>query len=272
MKKLNVVVTNDDGIDSPGLHTLAAAVSAAGHTVRVIAPTVQASGAGAGIAALTVSVHEMVERRDLGLGTDDLAVAAEPAMIVLWSVLGCFGPPPDLVMSGINLGSNFGTAVVHSGTFGAALTAVMHAIPAIAVSLCLEDEDNGNVDDILHWDSAAKSAVGMIDHAGDALKSGFAINLNVPNAPIDRLLSPALSSGTSTGLVPSIVPFVHRLKVAESGLVASTSEIRAKQPLQGSDRDIVSSGRPSVSLIGLTYGDTDSLLGIAQSDFREDLK
>lgn len=258
MKPLNVVVTNDDGVDSPGLHTLAAAVSAAGHTVRVIAPTVQASGAGAGIAALTVSGHEMVERRDLGLGTDDLAVAAEPAMIVLWSVLGCFGPPPNLVMSGINLGSNFGAAVVHSGTFGAALTAVMHAIPAIAVSLCFEDEDKGNVDDVLHWDSAAKSAVTMIDHAFDALNAGFAINLNVPNAPIEGMLPPAPSKARSPGLVPSIVPFVRRLNPFEA--VADTSATRAMPPSPGSDRDVVSKGRPCVSLIGLTHGNADSVL------------
>lgn len=258
MKPLNVVVTNDDGIDSPGLHKLAAAVAAAGHTVRVIAPMVQVSGAGAGIATLAVPGHEMVERRSLGLGTDDLAVAAEPAMIVLWSVLGCFGPTPDLVLSGINLGSNFGTAIVHSGTFGAAFTAVMHEIPAIAVSLCFEDEDKGNVDDALHWDSAAKSAVTMIDHAFDALDAGFAINLNVPNSPIDRMLPPAPSLERSPGLVPSIVPFVHRLNPFEA--VSDTSEIRAVPPPPGSDRDVVSRGRPSISLIGLAHGNVDSVL------------
>src|SRR6185312_8366341 len=96
---MRILVTNDDGIESPGLQALASAARAAGHEVVVY------------------------------------AVPAAPAYIVILSTLGVFGPSPDLVLSGVNPGANAGRAVLHSGTVGAALTAVARGLHGMAVSL-----------------------------------------------------------------------------------------------------------------------------------------
>jgi len=132
-----VLVTNDDGIDSPGLHALAAAAVRAGLEVIVAAPAEQSSGAGA---ALTATRHEgrtIVERRELpGLdGVEAWAVQAQPGHIVVAALNGWFDPAPDVVLSGINHGANVGRAVLHSGTVGAALTAGISDVRGLAVSL-----------------------------------------------------------------------------------------------------------------------------------------
>ena len=70
----------------------------------------------------------LLERRELpGLdGVDSYVVAAHPAFIALAAADGAFGPAPEVVLSGVNLGANLGRAILHSGTVGAALTGALH--------------------------------------------------------------------------------------------------------------------------------------------------
>jgi 5'-nucleotidase len=97
-------VTNDDGIDSPGLHALAAAAREAGLEVIVAAPSEQATGAGAAISAVRREGRTVVARRELpGLdGVEAWAVDAQPGHIVVAALNGWFDPAPDLVLPGIN--------------------------------------------------------------------------------------------------------------------------------------------------------------------------
>ena len=117
------LVTNDDGIDSPGLHALAAAARDAGLDVIVAAPAEESSGAGASLTAVRREGRTVVTRRELpGLpGVPAWAVDAQPGHIVVAALNGWFDPAPDVVLSGINHGANVGRAVLHSGTVGAAL-------------------------------------------------------------------------------------------------------------------------------------------------------
>ena len=119
------LVTNDDGIDSPGLHALAAAAVEAGLEVIVAAPAEQASGASASLDAVRREGRTIVSRRRAAgpSGVEAWAVDAQPGHIVVAALNGWFDPAPDLVLSGINHGANVGRAVLHSGTVGAALTA-----------------------------------------------------------------------------------------------------------------------------------------------------
>ncbi|MGV9368202.1 5'/3'-nucleotidase SurE [Amycolatopsis sp. NPDC003731] len=134
---MRALITNDDGIGSPGLVALARGAVAHGWTVVVAAPAMEASGTSAGLSAAGDDGRIAVERRELPdlPGVPAHAVAAHPGLIVLAAAQGAFGAPPDIVLSGVNHGANVGRAVLHSGTVGAALTASINGARALAVSL-----------------------------------------------------------------------------------------------------------------------------------------
>ncbi len=137
-EKPQILLTNDDGIDSPGLWAAAAALSGVGF-VNVIAPRDQQSGTGR---SLPVSSDGVIQTQKIQIKDQPwtvFAVGGTPAQAVLHGVLEIMPEPPDLVVSGINYGENVGTGVTISGTVGAALEAAAHGIPALAISLETED-------------------------------------------------------------------------------------------------------------------------------------
>jgi 5'-nucleotidase len=134
---MKVLVTNDDGVGSPGLHALARALADDGHDVIVVAPDREMSGSAAAIGQVHLEEGIDAERVDLPRldGVPAYAVSGPPGLCVLTARLGGFGDPPDLVVSGINPGCNTGRAVLHSGTVGAALTAANFGCRGLAVSI-----------------------------------------------------------------------------------------------------------------------------------------
>jgi 5'-nucleotidase len=134
---MKVLVTNDDGVASPGLHALARALVDDGHDVVVVAPDREMSGSAAAIGQVHIDEGIDAERVDLPRldGVPAYAVAGPPGLCVLTARLGGFGDPPDLIVSGINPGCNTGRAVLHSGTVGAALTAANFGCRGLAVSI-----------------------------------------------------------------------------------------------------------------------------------------
>ena len=131
------LVTNDDGIDSPGLHALAAAAMSGGSRSDRRRPAEQSSGAGAALTATRREGRSVVTRRELPGSTASRRgrCEAQPGHIVVAALNGWFDPAPDIVLSGINRGANVGRAVLHSGTVGAALTAGIGDVRGLAVSL-----------------------------------------------------------------------------------------------------------------------------------------
>jgi 5'/3'-nucleotidase len=134
---MKVLVTNDDGVGSPGLHALARALVDDGYDVVVVAPDREMSGSAAAIGQVHIEEGIDAERVDLPQldGVPAYAIAGPPGLCVLTARLGGFGDPPDLVVSGINPGCNTGRAVLHSGTVGAALTAANFGCRGLAVSI-----------------------------------------------------------------------------------------------------------------------------------------
>jgi 5'-nucleotidase len=175
------VITNDDGIESPGLWALAAAARDAGFEVTVAAPHVDTSGAGGSVLAVRDDDgHVRVHRRDRD-GITGYAVEGHPAFIAL-SVARGWLDIPDVLLSGINLGMNTGRAVLHSGTVGAALTAGLSGIRALAVSLGTGWPPNPNP----RWDSATSVVPGVLDTLLTA-PDGTVLSLNVPDLAVDEL-------------------------------------------------------------------------------------
>lgn len=186
-----ILVTNDDGIDSAGLHELARAMRRFGD-VTVVAPDSEYSGAGASIGAIWERMPDVHEASVEGIDTA-WSVSGPPALCVLLSRMGAFGPLPDLVVSGINPGANVGRSVYHSGTIGAALTARNGSIPGVAVSQLVtnnqvEGQAWGDVIDTLPWQTAVAVAVEAVAGLLEAPRAEPGVlNINVPDLPLDEI-------------------------------------------------------------------------------------
>jgi 5'-nucleotidase len=174
---VRVLVTNDDGIDAPGIHAVAEALAGAGYEVVVIAPAHDCSGYGAALGPLHVTGKIDFER-ELLHGLDAFRVDGPPALCVFAACLGGFGDRPDLVVSGVNAGANTGRAILHSGTVGAALTGLNFGVPGVAVSQVVGEPQR--------WDAAAALAVEVADRMA-LVPEGVVVNLNVPNLPLPEL-------------------------------------------------------------------------------------
>jgi 5'-nucleotidase len=170
---MNILVTNDDGIDSPGILALVQALKKIGH-ITVIAPDRQQSAVGH---ALTVSapLRAVPFQREGDLF--GFAVNGTPADCVKLGVSTLLSIKPDLVVSGINHGANTAVNVMYSGTVSAATEAMMIGIPALAVSLTSFSLD---ADMSVAAEYAAKVAGNMLEWD---LPIDTILNMNVPAIP-----------------------------------------------------------------------------------------
>ncbi|HOC44288.1 MAG TPA: 5'/3'-nucleotidase SurE [Thermoanaerobaculales bacterium] len=174
-RPFHVMVTNDDGVDAPGLEALVRALAAdGGYRVTVVAPAENQS----------VASNSHVTRRDVALrphapiaGAAAWSVDATPASVARLGLTAVVADdPPDLVVAGINAGENDGLGAWTSGTVAAAREAVASGIPGVAFSLEL-DWDDPRPD----FDGAASWCKPVIDAVRDrGLPPGVYLNVNVP--------------------------------------------------------------------------------------------
>ena len=132
--KPQILLTNDDGIQSPGLWAAAAALAAIGR-VTVAAPAEQSSGMGRSLPSTSSGIIREEKLRVNGQEWTVYAVSGSPAQAVQHATLEIMPKKPDLVVSGINYGENVGLGTTISGTVGAAMEAASLGIPALAISL-----------------------------------------------------------------------------------------------------------------------------------------
>lgn len=139
-ERLQILLTNDDGIGSPGLWAAAAVLSELGY-VTVAAPRDQVSATGR---SMPRSSDGRIQRTTLHINHQDwpvFSIGGTPAQVVLHAILEVMDRPPDLVVSGINYGENVGHSITISGTVGAAFEGAAMGIPSLAVSLQLLSTD-----------------------------------------------------------------------------------------------------------------------------------
>jgi 5'-nucleotidase len=169
----HILVTNDDGVLSPGLMALVQEISKFGK-VSILAPDHNWSGGGH---VKTLDRALRVKEVHLADGTIAYASDGAPSDCVALATLGYFKDPIDLVVSGINLGANLGHDVTYSGTVTAAMEAVIAGIPGIAVSLEIPEGHIGEID----FGPAAHAAGQVVRHAlENGLPSEILLNVNVP--------------------------------------------------------------------------------------------
>lgn len=202
-EQLRVLITNDDGYQARGIRALASAIGDAGHEVLVVAPLTDQSGVGTARAAwVNRPIATSSEDAD---GITYIGVEGTPALAVTMARLGAFGKAPDLVVSGINHGYNFGV-ILHSGTVGAALTAATQGLSGLAMSI--------GADDPQYLESAAEVAVELIEWLR-LQPAGTVLNVNVPDRPMSELrgvrdarLAPYNPDRLTAGLAPTGEPMM----------------------------------------------------------------
>jgi 5'-nucleotidase len=232
---MRVLVTNDDGVEAPGLHALASAMVREGHDVVVVAPSGERSGSGAAIGRLHRSgpiAWTAVEWPDLPNVVVN-ALDVPPAAAVNAGCVGAFGATPDIVASGVNPRRNYGQLVLHSGTVGAALTAGALGVSGVAVSVAW-DEDQ-------HWDTAATIAADAVEWVASQAGAPMVANVNVPNLPLDQV------RGVRDA---RLCPFNERWDAATSAGELSLEYVgHAGDPDDDTDFALVKSGYCAVTLL-----------------------
>ena len=154
MAKKQILLTNDDGIRSPGLWAAAEALSELGY-VTVAAPREQSSGMGRSLPSTSDGIITPEKLVINGQEWTIYAVGGSPAQAVQHGILEIMPQRPDLVVSGINYGENLGMGISVSGTVGAAMEAVSLGIPGLAISLETDKEHHLSYSNEIDFSHAA---------------------------------------------------------------------------------------------------------------------
>jgi 5'-nucleotidase len=168
-----ILITNDDGIEAPGLAHLFQVASRFG-TPWVVAPTREPI-----VQAHALTMHEPIRTHEVAERW--VSVTGTPTDCVFLGIHSILPTPPGLVLSGINRGPNVSDDVHHSGTVAAAMDASLYGIPAIAVSLAVDWRTPA----VAHWAAADRHLERLVPWAIAASPMRPVLNLNVPNRPAD---------------------------------------------------------------------------------------
>jgi 5'-nucleotidase len=175
----SILLTNDDGFQAPALAALARALAGVGR-VTAFAPDHNWSAAGH-----TKTMHKplRITQGTLADGTPLYVTTGTPSDCVGLALLGVVAERPDIVVSGINQGSNLGHDVTYSGTVAAAMEAAVNGLPAIAAS---QEEIPGYHGDL---DFAAQKVAWLVSRAlSEGLPSNCLLNVNFPALPPEKVL------------------------------------------------------------------------------------
>jgi len=169
---MHFLISNDDGITARGIQVLSERMSSMGE-VTIVAPDQNRSGA-----SNSLTLDSPVRLKELS--PDSFQVNGTPTDCVHLALTGLLEEDPDMVISGINIGANLGDDVIYSGTVAAAMEGRFLGLPAIAVSLVI---DNAG-----HFDTAAEAVAMVVDKLKhDPLPADTILNINVPDLPWNEL-------------------------------------------------------------------------------------
>jgi 5'-nucleotidase len=237
-----VLLTNDDGIDAPGLAVLEAVAAEIADEVWVVAPEHDQSGTSHSISLHSpLRVSRKGERRFGVVGTPGDCVVMGVRHLML-------DAPPALVLSGVNRGANLGVETMFSGTVGAAMTGLLLGLPSIALSQTFTDRE------AVRWDTARALAPDVIRQLL-AVEHDAPVCLNVNFPDVDAAAAgPLTPSRQGTGLVKDIdvLPQVDPRGIAYHWLRFQRGP---REDAPDSETRVVASGR--VSVTPLAFDRTD---------------
>jgi len=187
-KDPQILITNDDGIYAPGIYALAQSLKDIGN-ITIVAPETEKSAAGHSI---TISDPIRIQEIELDGELSGYSVKGTPADCVKLAVQSIMSSPPDIVVSGINMGANVGYNIIYSGTVSAATEGTLLGIPSLAISL----------DSIARGDfSGSKIIAAQITEniLENSLPEGTLLNVNVPNISYNNISGFRLTSQGKVG-------------------------------------------------------------------------
>jgi len=212
-----ILLTNDDGIQAPGLKSLEECLAPVAE-VTVVAPDKEMSAT-----SQSISMHMPLRVRHLDQG--HYAVSGTPADMVIIALYHLLPRKPDLVVSGINPGGNLGENVIYSGTVAAAMEAVLHGVPSFAISLATRK----HLDFTAAGAFAAQLASKVLE---EGLPEGVMLNVNVPRGEVRGVRLTRQSQKISQNLVvekkdPRGRPYYWLDETVELGQVEPDSDYAA---------------------------------------------
>ena len=242
-----IVVTNDDGIDAPGL-ALLERIAARHGEVLTVAPRTERSGISHGI-----TLHAPLRIVERGAGRYAVQEGT-PADCIYVALHLLAGRGPSLVVSGINHGLNIGHDVIFSGTVAAARQAVIHGIPAVAFSY--------EVGDSAPIDAAAPHVEAVLEAIWrHGVPPGVLLNVNVPNPGIEPVQGYAVTRLGRRIYRSRIVQRVDPRGAAYIWIGAGDVEMDCPP---GSDCHAVRHGKVSITPLGLDTTATESIETLRQ--------
>ncbi len=199
---MRILVTNDDGVTAPGIESLVRGLAqwaelapdGEEREIIVVAPDDNYSGASSAVGDVFARDGIDIERVAIP-GAEHIeayALAGAPALCTIMGTIGGFGPRPDLIVSGINLGVNVGRSVLHSGTIGAILTGAQLGLSGLAVSVQATKNPA--------FDTAAHVAVAVLDELA-AAPARTLFNLNVPALGVNELRGVRRGRVSTAGII-----------------------------------------------------------------------
>ena len=249
---LKILISNDDGVDAPGLNCLYEHLKEIAE-VFVVAPETNQSGAGSSITTNRPMKVKEVKQNFKSLN-------GRPADCVHLGIHELCPWKPDLVISGINLGANMGEDLLYSGTVGAALEASELLLPSIAISSAAFGQPGSKGEQEPNFETAGLVARHLILHIESLiLNPSITLNVNVPNIPFTENLKVIK---TKVGTWGSRNP-PNKIENSKGQIEYWTSH-RDKYPSNDFDSDIATLERNEVSITPISpdflYGDSSNSL------------
>jgi len=243
---MRILITNDDGINSPGLHALVRALEGEAETF-VVAPEHERSATGHAI-----TLHKPLRAVPAILPESNVkawATNGTPADCVALGVLELLPRRPDIVMSGINVGPNLGRDLSYSGTVSGAMEGTIFRIPSLAVSV-------GAFRDTIFEVAAsfAMRLVGLVNERG--LPENTLLNINVPNLPKDQIKGVQI---TRQGEKRYISKLDKRTDPRGRPYYWLTGAPAPQQDVEGTDSWALAQGYISITPIRLNMTDPEAL-------------
>lgn len=237
-----VLLTNDDGIEAPGLAVLEQVAATLAREVWIVAPDHDQSGT-----SHSISLHAPL--RVTGHGPRRFGISGTPGDCVVMAARHLMrAAPPDLVLSGINRGGNLGLETVFSGTVGAAMTGMLLGIRSIALSQVFTDRD------AVKWQTSRALAPDVIRRLlATGWSEGACLNVNFPDVEAEHA-GPLVVSRQGMGLVKAIDVRAH---VDPRGIPYHWLQFSRGPRPDVDDAEAMVVGRGAVSVTPLRFERTD---------------
>ncbi|MEI8320557.1 MAG: 5'/3'-nucleotidase SurE [Alphaproteobacteria bacterium] len=243
-KDLRILISNDDGINAPGIQVLEEIARTISSDVWVVAPAQEQSGA-----AHSLTLHYPLRPKELG--PKRFSVDGTPTDCVLMAIKELISDKkPDLVLSGVNNSQNLADDVTYSGTVAAAMEGTLLGVPSIAFSQCVAQGDP------IYWETALKYCPGLIRKLlENGWPKGVLINVNIPNVMPDKIKG---ISVTHQGLRPDYKSLLKALDPRGLPYYWVGPVLFGDVPEKDTDLEAIGHGKISVTPLhlDLTHYDT----------------